>query len=35
VGDIITPEKIKEFGSDDKALGEYLKSRTYDLRNRK
>jgi putative hemolysin len=35
VGDIITPEKIKEFGDDDKALGEYLKACTYNLRNRK
>lgn len=35
VGDIISPEKIKEFGNDDKALGEFLKAQTYKLRDRK
>lgn len=35
VGDIIPPEKIKEFGDNDKALGDFLKATTYELRNRK
>ncbi len=35
VGDIISPEKIKEFDNDDKALGEFLKAQTYKLRDRK
>ena len=35
VGDIIPVEKIKEFGTDDKALGEFLKAKTYQLRDRK
>ncbi|MDE5895201.1 MAG: lysophospholipid acyltransferase family protein [Muribaculum intestinale] len=35
VGDIIPAEKIKEFGDNDKALGEFLKASTYELRKRK
>ncbi len=35
VGDIIPAEKIKEFGDNDKALGEFLKASTYELRERK
>ncbi|WP_289758860.1 lysophospholipid acyltransferase family protein [Muribaculum intestinale] len=35
VGDIIPSEKIKEFGDNDKALGEFLKASTYELRKRK
>lgn len=34
VGDIIPAEKIKEFGDNDKALGEFLKASTYELRKR-
>ncbi|WP_279150004.1 lysophospholipid acyltransferase family protein [Muribaculum intestinale] len=35
VGNIIPAEKIKEFGDNDKALGEFLKASTYELRKRK
>lgn len=35
VGDIITPETIKNFGDDDAALGRFLKEKTYQLRSRK
>ncbi len=35
VGDIIPAEKIKEFSDNDKALGEFLKASTYELRKRK
>lgn len=35
VGNIISAEKIKEFGDNDKALGEFLKASTYELRKRK
>ena len=35
VGDIIPAEKIKEFGDNDKALGEFLKASTDELRKRK
>lgn len=31
----VSPEKIASFGDDDKALGEYLKKTTYELRKRK
>ena len=34
VGNIIPAEKIKEFGDNDKALGEFLKASTYELRKR-
>lgn len=35
VGQPIDPDKIAGFGDDDKALGEYLKSQTYQLRTRR
>ena len=35
IGEPVSPEKIASFGDDDKALGEYLKKTTYELRKRK
>lgn len=34
VGDPITPEEIAAFGDDDKALGQYLKDKTFSLRDK-